>query len=380
MPEALPAKTAPSIMLSRDDVDRLLHDDSPESRSTILEKVATHYNSHELRENEQLIAEHIFRLLMKDASTRVRSTLSERVKDNPEVPRDIILQLANDVEPVATPILRSSPVLSDSDLVGIVEGSQNMGKLLAISNRENVSERVSSALVDTNYAEVVTSLLGNEKAKISTNYLTKIATDFSNNSQVTEALTEYPNLPPVVVERLIARASSAVADELKRKYQMNEDEATQDASQAREAMMLRLLDGDIEAAEMETLVAQMAKENSLTPSIIMTALCRGRITFFTMALAQMGGVALTNAVRLMNDRGDHGFKGLYMKSGLPESMMPAMQMIVRGVQDLENDQAIAGSMLYANRLVERVLTHVGESNIEYIPYFIALIRQNAQRR
>ena len=107
MPETTSAKsTARSIMLSRDDVDRLLHDDSPESRGAVLEKVATHYNSHELRENEQLIAEHIFRLLMKDTSTRVRATLADRMKENSQVPRDIILQLANDVEPVASPVLR----------------------------------------------------------------------------------------------------------------------------------------------------------------------------------------------------------------------------------------------------------------------------------
>ena len=145
-------------------------------------------------------------------------------------------------------------------------------------------------------------------------------------------------------------------------------------SLARQIVML--LDLATEPLSARTLVAQMAQDGSLTPSIIMTALCRGRITFFTMALASMARVPLVNAIRLVNDRGEHGFNGIYMKSGLPESMMPAMRMIVRGVQDLQTDESIVGSSLYATRLVERVLFHVGTKNIEYIPYFIALIRQN----
>lgn len=375
------AKPASSkIMLTRDDVERLLRDDSPESRGAVLDKVALHYNEHNLRDNEQQIAEHIFRLLMRDMSTRVRATLAERMKENASVPRDIVLHLANDIESVATPLLRHSMVLSDADLVGIVESSQNMGKLLAIAHRDQVSERVSGALVDTNYAEVVTTLLGNQKAKISTNHLTKIATDFALNNEVAGALSSYPNLPAVVVERLISRASTAVAQELKQKYQINDADLQKDTSSAREAMMLRLLDGEMDAAEMEALVTQMSADESLTPSIMMTALCRGQITFFTMALASMAKVPLANAMRLVDDRGEHGFNGIYMKSGLPDSMMEAMRMVVRGVQDLEGDSAIAGSMLYANRLVERVLWHVGDKNVEYIPYFIALIRQNAQRK
>ena len=46
---------------------------------------------------------------------------------------------------------------------------------------------------------------------------------------------------------------------------------------------------------------------------------------------------------------------------------------------MENDDAIPGSLLYANRLVERVLAASGDKDIEYLPYFLALIRQNIHR-
>jgi uncharacterized protein (DUF2336 family) len=366
---------ATSMMLSRDDVERLLKDDSPDSRGAVLAKVADHYNGATLSEREQEIAEHIFRLLMKDMSTRVRATLSERVKDNAGVPRDIVLHLANDVESVAAPVLRDSAVLSDADLVSIVEASHDMGKLLAVSQREKVSERVSGALVETNYAEVMTALLTNSGAKISTTDLTKIATDFADNGNVVGALTQYPNLPVTVVERLISRASDAVSAQLKQKYNLSDEALAQDSGKVRDDLMLRLLEGALPDSEMETLVTQMAQNDTLTPSIMMTALCRGQLMFFTMAMATMAKVPLANAIQLVGDRGTHGFNGIYQKSGLPESMMEAMRIIVRGVQDLKGDSAIPGSMLYANRLAERVVNAVGDDHVEYIPYFIALIRQ-----
>ena len=368
------------MSLSREDVERLLKDDSPDSRGNVLEKVAGHYNADALNEREQEIAEHIFRLLMKDMSARVRVTLSERVKDNASVPRDIVLHLAHDIESVASPVLKDSKVLSDADLVSIVEASHDIGKLMAVSQREEVSERVSGALVETNYTPVLTSLLGNERAKISTQDLTKIATDFAEDESVAGALAKKANLPAAVVERLITRASAAVAADLKQKYQISEADIKEDSSKVRDELMLRLLEGELSEPEMEQLVTQMAENGSLSPSIMMTALCRGQLLFFIMAMASMAKVPLANAVRLVADKGVHGFNGIYAKSGLPETMMEAMRVIVRAVQDLEGDTAIPGSILYANRLAEGVVRQVGNQNIEYIPYFLALIRQNAHRK
>jgi hypothetical protein len=60
-------------------------------------------------------------------------------------------------------------------------------------------------------------------------------------------------------------------------------------------------------------------------------------------------------------------------------MMDAMRLLLRAVQDMAGDSAIPGSMLYANRLAERVIVSAGSQQIEYLPYFIALVRQNQQR-
>jgi uncharacterized protein (DUF2336 family) len=371
--------TASPIILTPMDVERLLNDPSSDSRASILEKIGAHYNEEKLHGREQEIAEQIFRLLMKDVGLRVRESLAERLKDNPNVPRDIVLHMANDVESVAVPVLSATTVLSDADLVSIVEKSPDMAKLIAISARKLVSERVSDALVETRYAQVMQSLLHNEGTSISERALGKIVSDFSTNKEIMEALAQKPRLPITIVERIITQASDAVATQLKAQYKLNDTDAKKNATEVREDFILRILEQDMGQREVEVLVAQMAKEERLTPSIVMTALCRGQLLFFTIAMAQFAGIATSNAMRLVEDRGEHGFNGLYQKSGLPESMMDAVRLLLRAVQDMKKNDALPGSRLYANRLAEQVIVSAGSQQIEYLPYFIALIRQNTQR-
>jgi uncharacterized protein (DUF2336 family) len=369
----------PYVRLTPTDVERLLRDDSPDSRASVLEKITLGYNADALKEREREIAEQIFRMLMKDVALRVREALSDKLKHNAAVPRDIVLHMANDVDSVALPVLSVSTVLSDADLVNIVEKSPDVAKLLAISKRPKVSTRVSDALVETHYAQVMTTLLNNDGASVSDRSLEKIAEDFHSDARVIEALSTHPRLPITVVERIVSQASEDVAARLKAQYKLDEKTAKQDSGTVREDLMLRMLDQDVGGEEIDALVNQMAQEDRLTPSIVMTSLCRGQLRFFTAAMAQYAGIPTTNAARLIADRGPNGFAGLYKKSSLPDSMYEAVYVLLRAVQEMQGNDATPGTMLYANRLVEQVIAASGDEVVEHLPYFLALIRQNPNR-
>lgn len=367
------------VILTPLDVERLLRDESAESRIDVLEKVTHHYNQRVFGERERETAEQIFRLLMKDAAIQVRETLSERLKNSPDIPRDVALHMAGDIDRVALPMLQNSSVFSDADLVNIIEASSDITKLLAITQRPSVSPRVSDALVDTSYPQVVTSLLSNEGATLTEQAMERIIEDFRGEPSVMETLVGKRQLPITMVEKLVNNASAALAAQLKQKYNLSDDQLKKDTSGAQEDLMLRMLKPDISENEVQALVNQMAAKGRLTPSLVMTALCRGQLVFFTVALARFAEVKLENAKRLIGDKGEFGFRGLYTKSALPESMFEAVRLLLRVVQSLEGDEAIPGSLLYANRLAERVLAAAGSRQIEYLPYFIALIRQNIHK-
>ena len=374
-----PHPAFPAAILTPLDVERLLRDESPESRVDVLEKVAHQYNHESYSERERMVAEQIFRLLMKDAAIRVREVLADHIKSNPHIPRDIALHMAEDVDKVALPMLQHSSVFSDADLVNIINASNDITKLIAISQRDKVSPRVSDALVDTSYPQVVSSLLANDGAAISDQAMERIVEDFRGEPSVMETLVHQRQLPLTLVEKLVTSASAALASELKKKYNLTDEQLKKETGAAQEDLMLQMLRPEISETEVQALVNQMAQKGRLTPSLVMTALCRGQLAFFTAALARFSSVKLENAKRLIADKGEFGFKGLYDKSGLPESMFEAVRLLVRVVQSLSADEAVPGSLLYANRLAERVLASAGNRQIEYLPYFVALIRQNIQR-
>lgn len=371
--------TSSAAILTASDVERLLKDDSADSRASVLEKVTRHYNAENFGERERDIAEHIFRLLMKDTALRVRETLAERLKENPGIPRDIVMHMASDVDSVALPVLAVTQVLSDSDFVKIIEATRDLDKLTTISQRPQVSERVSEALVETKYPDVITSLLSNDGASIAERSLEKVMNEFRNDAGVIAAMAERSTLPLPLVERLVNEASSAVAEQLKAKYKLAIEQIDQETAASRDDIMLRMLKHDLPDDEVMALVRQMASLERLTPSLVMTALCRGQLTFFTAAMAHYAHVPLPNARKLIGDKGDFGFRGIYDKSGLPESMFEAIRLILQVVKELDGGEAVPGSLIYANQLAQNVLAHADGRDIEYLPYFLALIRQNIAR-
>ena len=361
------------IYLSSEDVELLMKEDSVDARVSVLEKISQSYNEHKFSAREQQFAEEIFRLMMRDAEVRVRQILSERVKENPEIPRDIVLHLAKDVDQVSIPVLQVSRVLSDADLVRIVESSREMSKLLAISNRETISSRVASALVDTHYPQVVSSLLKNENADILPKDYNTILSEFHREESIISAMVNRGSLPMPVVEKLVGMVSGSVATQLAARYDID----TQGLDQhARDYLTLELMPHNSTDDEIEATISQMIAYDRLTPSIILSALCRGYLRFFEIALAKIARIPKSNARKLIRDKGSLGFQALYQKTKLPDSMFEAVRLLLHAVIDAEQTGEPIGTPHYCNILVERMLQRAGGREVENLPYIMALVRQS----
>jgi uncharacterized protein (DUF2336 family) len=369
---------AGATFLSQSDVARLLSDDSEASRVEVLEKVSTHYNTSNFGEREREVAEQIFRLMMKDATLTVRETLARRIAQNPDVPRDIVLHLACDVSAVSVPILSASTVLSDADLVQLVESSRELSKLMAIAARTTVSERVSDALVDTQYPEVIGTLLGNEGAAIHAQTLSHIVDVFGSERAMVKKMAGRANLPLTIVEKLLHLASAGVAEDLRARYPQTQNNLTENTHAVREDVLLAMIDHDLSNDNHEHLVAQMEQEGRLSISVVMNALCRGHLSFFRAAIAKLAGIPTRNATRLLADKGELGVQALYDRSGLPESMFSAVRLLLQVAHKLEAANIKPGTRSYANNAVEQLLVLSQGQEVENLPYIMALMRQNSR--
>ena len=106
-------------------------------------------------------------VLTRDQVTRVRQILAEALKDVADAPPEVIRRLAFDIEiVVAGPVLENSPVLTDADLLEIIEKGTANGRLGFISRRQGVSGDVSQAIAGAGDDDAVALLLANPSAQI----------------------------------------------------------------------------------------------------------------------------------------------------------------------------------------------------------------------
>jgi uncharacterized protein (DUF2336 family) len=349
--------------LTKEDVSRLLSDPSVDNRVETAVKIAEDFDSGSLSENERQMAEEIFRFMVKDAEVRVREALAQNLKESSGLPHDLAVNLAQDVDQVALPILQFSDVLTDEDLIEIIQ-SQSGDKQTAIAGRSKVSENVSEALVDSGNEQAVTNLLSNEGAAISENSLNKVVDELGEKEQIQDAMVHRPKLPISVTERLVTVVSEKLAGELVGRHDLPENAVTDLVLQSRERAIISL-STDSDAGDVETLVQQLNKNGRLTPSIVLRGLCMGDLTFFEVAMAELAGVSLENGRQLIYDSGRLGLRTLCREAKIPLPQLMAIRAAVDVSREMELDGREHDRERYSRRMIERIMTQYDDLGVEF---------------
>lgn len=363
--------------LSSEDVSRLLADPSPEARVIAAEKIAIGFSDNTHSAKERQIAEEIFRILLSDAEIRVREALAVNLKDNPTIPHDVALALANDVSRVSVPMLEFSDVLNDEDLIEVIR-SQDVAKQTAISERHHVSEIISDTLIDTKNESVVASLIRNEGAQISEGSFEKAVDSLGESELVQTAMVNRSALPVLVTEKLVTLVSDILRDELFKRHEMPDDLATDLLLQSRERAIVTLAteSGD---EDIRKLVKQMRQNNRLTSSIVLRALCMGDLRFFEAALSELANIPLVNARTLIYDPGFTGLERLWIASNMPKQQLDAVRAAITAVAELEHDGQPQDRQRFSRRLIERVLSQYDNTDIvletDDLEYLLAKISE-----
>ncbi len=362
------------------DVARLLSDSSPRTRARTTAKIAAEFDAAALSEAERRIAEDIFRTLVKDTEILVREALAAHLKSTPELPHDVALALARDVDSVALPVLKFSEVLTDDDLIEIVRG-QEPAKQVAIAQRTGVSEAVSDALVDTGNEVAVAHLVGNEGAALSEGAFERVIDNYNESTSVTDSLARRPNLPPAISERVVSALTERLQAYLVAEHDVSPDIASTLILQARERATVTLIDYGSSEAELEGLIEQLDRKERLTPSLLLRVLCVGDLNFFERAMSKLTNLPLPNVRTLIHDKGMLGLEPLYMRAGLPKGLFPAFRAAVSLVVETDYDGGPNDRRRYVERIVERMLTKFEDPTMciapDDIEYLMAKLRQLA---
>jgi uncharacterized protein (DUF2336 family) len=148
------------------------------------------YQKGAFADHERNLAADILRRVSKDVEMSIRIGLAERLADDPGAPHDLINLLCDDRIEVAKPILARSPVLSDADLIRVIEtGSEN--HQIAVATRPAIGETITARLARHACEAAVIALLRNSTAKIAR----------STFEQLSDRARDLPGLQRPLIER-----------------------------------------------------------------------------------------------------------------------------------------------------------------------------------
>lgn len=343
-----------TMQLSKADVERLMRDPSPESRVDAASKVAHAFADAQLTDSERQLARDIIAAFAHDAVVRVRQALSENLKDSPEIPHELALQLAKDVAEVAAPMLANSTVLSEADLIEIVSAGSSAHQT-AIASRRQVPATLAGVLVEKGSEDAVSTLMKNDGAQVDEGQMEKALNRFEGSQKVADNLALRAKLPITITERLVAVVSDKIREHLVTHHEMPADLAADLLLQSREKALVGLM-AENESVDLAGLVRDLKTNGRLTPTLILRALCTGDIDFFEHAMAELSGIPVQNAHRLIHDPGRIGLKTLYDRCSLPAELFDMVRIAIDVVRETQYNGLPGDRQRFVESVIERTLT------------------------
>lgn len=273
--------------------------------------------------------------LAKDQMVVVRAALSEALKDVVDAPHDVIKMLARDLAiEVSGPVLEFSPVLTEADLIEIIDAGPATGAVSAVARRADVSENLADAIIGSDDMQGIADLLGNTSAQIREEALDDLI-DRSRGVELWHApIVSRPRLPEGAAQRMAGFIAKNLVDALRQRSDLDTSaiEAVDAALKNRFGGDVPTLDNALSAGfdflKVEPPVAtaeRLKKAGKLSNEVVVKALRAGDHSFVFAALIVRSGVGIAAASKIFVERNPQGIVALIAKSELPPSMLVITQ-------------------------------------------------------
>lgn len=354
--------------LTQDDIRRLVRGATPEERANAAQKICRRIDTAKLSPNDRANAEQIMSILADDAAALVRRTMAVTLRASPNLPRELAVKLARDIESVAAPVLKHSPQFTEEDLIELVLAS-SPEKQVAIAERETVPTSVVEVIAEHGDREAVEAAALNEGAAFSEHAYGSTLRRFPDDDGVKGAIISRENIPTTVAEKLVSMVTGELFDRLVNKHELPPQLAIEIASGVRERATLDLVEQAGRSSDPQRFVQQLHLNGRLSPSLIMRGLCLGHMTFVEHAMAELAGVPHAKAWLMIHDAGALGVKTLFERAGLPVGMYNAFKLGVEVYHQTEYDGGAEDKERFRRRMTERVLTQfqaIPRADLEYL--------------
>lgn len=281
--------------------------------------------------------------LAQDQTPRVRMILAEEIKSNPHVPHHVALKLAQDEElAVSGPMLACSPVLTEDDLIGIIETCPAPGARAAIARRGDMSERLSDAIVQSADAAAVAALLANPSAQIREDTLDAILEAAPAEESWHQPLALRAHLPVAAMRRIAGFVAAALVEQMIARNQV-EPELAGDLL----ARVQRRLDHAGRLSEAENTAAQAAAVLSagrFSDAWVRRTVAEGKTALATAVIGLAAEVGIPAAQAIMASKSPKAILALCWAAQLSAATAEGLQRLVAGIPEPDRLGQIKGGL------------------------------------
>lgn len=265
----------------------LAEDKSPEQRNFLYEKISAFLvedkQNFSVAEKE-LMADIICRITA-DVERSIRAHFARNIAHVENIPKDLILFLANDDIEIALPILKESGILEEPDLIKLVQ-TRSTQHQLAIAARDNIGELVSEALCETGNQDVCVCLINNHSAEISNKTLELLGQQSETVMVYQKPLLMRPFLPKNIAEKMYRWVSMSLRKMITEKFEINPNLLS--ISPEDRAQTIQSISVEMDPSEM--LVEKLFVAGELSNGFLLKSLRQGEIDLFEITFAKLVGL------------------------------------------------------------------------------------------
>lgn len=341
--------------INEEDVRLLVRHPEAERRASAAQRICRSFRGASLSDAERDFAKKLLYIMAEDAVAIVRRALAVTLKNSPHLPRQIALKLAADVDNIAVPILKFSPMLNDEDLVTVLR-SKAAAKIMAVAKRSVISGTVVREIIRYGDSRAVAEVAANDGAIIDQDLADQMLDIYHDDDLIKEAFISRRDLPVSVMEKLITGVSEEAALLLNRRHDLPVNIAIDLANRARERASLDVITETMSERDMQRVCRRILDLGRLTPSFLIRAAGFGRMRLLKHGLSVLSGIAPEKTALMIHDGGPFGLKALCSRAGIDAVQTKIIRAACAIFRDLEQGGTDYDQAYFQSLMVERILT------------------------
>jgi uncharacterized protein (DUF2336 family) len=360
--------------LTPDALAQLQHKASPQEKIFLAEQLSRLPAA--IPSEEENILSELVVVLVKDAELSVKQAFAHYLRKSPYLTQEIARKMAEDVESVALPVLENSELLSEEDLRRIVCTTCSVNKQQAIARREEVSETVSQALVDCALSvDVIGTLLENQNSRISSETLSQVVDNCSENSRIMNQLIDRKVVPVEIIQKIIQTVSRHMEDriieKIESKYGMSPSQLASIADYSIGLSLLRALESRKSKPDSRMLAENLHAAGKLNVTVFMGGVFTGKAYFVMYSLSHLAGYPFNQIEALLKaEEMPEFFETLLDRAELPASFAVDIFHAIR--------YALQSPVPASQAFVRELYTHIQENtdNFPNASYFFMMLQSH----